>query len=102
MADRIRVTSVIPGSLPRGERLVSPVGGRRLARFGHLDRGAQINRRFLLRSDTPPLVALADVADAPKTVTRTQHGVSGCRVKRSGCLALCQADISVTRSTTLP
>jgi hypothetical protein len=28
------------------------------------------------RADTPPLVALADVSDAPKTVTRTQLGVS--------------------------
>src|SRR5438067_903813 len=31
MADRMRMTSVILGSLPRGERLVSPDGGRRLA-----------------------------------------------------------------------
>src|SRR5262249_6564655 len=53
MADKIRVTSVILGSLPRGERLVSLGAGRKLARFGHLDQRAQANVRKLLRPDTP-------------------------------------------------
>src|SRR5262249_19440771 len=40
-----RVASVILSSLPRGERLVSPDGARRLARVGLLDRRAQANLR---------------------------------------------------------
>jgi hypothetical protein len=53
MADRICVTSVILGSLPRGERLVSLGGGRRLARSGLIDRRAQAEVRSALKSDTP-------------------------------------------------
>ena len=37
-----------------------------------------------------------DVSDAPKTVTRTQRGVSDRRAKRSGRLALCQEDMALT------
>src|SRR5262249_36590012 len=64
MADRIRVTSVILCSLPRGERLVSLGGGRRLARSGLLHKRAQAEVPSALRTDTPTLVALADVAGA--------------------------------------
>src|SRR5262249_32901915 len=54
MADRIRVTSVMLGSLPRGERLVSPDGGRRLARCGPLDLRSEAEFASALRPDTPP------------------------------------------------
>jgi hypothetical protein len=38
MAGNIRVTSLIPRGLPRGEPLVSLGGGRKLARVGLIDR----------------------------------------------------------------
>src|SRR5262249_20456317 len=53
MADRMRVTSVILGSLPRGERRVSLYGGRRLARFGSLDLRSEAEFASALKSDTP-------------------------------------------------
>src|SRR5262249_13235289 len=56
MADRMRVTSVILSSLPRGERLVLLVGGRKLARFGGIDRGHKPQMRNLRRSDTPTAI----------------------------------------------
>src|SRR5262249_53966493 len=63
MAARIRVTSVILASLPRGGRLVSLGGGRRLARVGLIARWAQGTLRNLLRSDTPPsALALSPIA----------------------------------------
>src|SRR5262245_50842334 len=57
MADRIRVTSVILASLPRGEQVVPLGGGRRLARSGHLDLRAQAEVPSALRPDTPTLVS---------------------------------------------
>jgi hypothetical protein len=60
----MRVTSLILGSLPRGERLVSPGGGRRLARSGGIDLRGQAEVLCALKTDTPTLIALADVADA--------------------------------------
>src|SRR5262249_48782777 len=56
MADRMRVTSVILASLPRGGRRVSLGGGRRLARFGHLDLRSEAEFASALKSDTPPRV----------------------------------------------
>src|SRR5262245_45664485 len=53
MADRIRVTSDILGSLSSGELLVSLGGGRKLARFGHLARSNQARIPSARRSGTP-------------------------------------------------
>jgi hypothetical protein len=44
---------------------------RGVAHSGPIDRTAQCNLCNLLRSDTPMQLALVDVSDAPKTVTRT-------------------------------
>ena len=48
----------------------------RVARSGHFDMSEQAKVPSAQRTDTPPLVALADVSDAPKTVTRTHRGVA--------------------------
>jgi hypothetical protein len=59
MADRIRVTSVILGSLSRAERLVSLGGGRRLARSGVIDMRAQAEVPSARRTDTPRAIRVA-------------------------------------------
>jgi hypothetical protein len=46
------------GSLPDGERLVSPGGGRRLARSGLLDLRSEAEFASALRADTRMLQAL--------------------------------------------
>jgi hypothetical protein len=51
-----------PGSLPRGERLVSLGGGRRLARSGFIDMRAQAEVPSALRTDTPTLVCERDAS----------------------------------------
>jgi hypothetical protein len=50
------------GSLPRGEQLVSLACGWKFARSGHLDLRAQPEVPSALRTDTPTLLALVDVA----------------------------------------
>src|SRR5262249_38941813 len=53
----------------------------RRTRFGYLDRGHKARGRNLRRPDTPVEAMSADVSSAPKTVTRTQRGVSGRRAQ---------------------
>src|SRR5262245_35565790 len=55
MADRIRVTSLILGSLPRGERLVSLGVGHGLARSGFID-PTHLPPRVAPRFPAPPVV----------------------------------------------
>src|SRR5262245_11283837 len=73
MADRMRVTSVILGSLPRGVRFVSLGGGRRLARFGGVDLASEAEFASELRSDTPRRILERDGRRWPQL----QGGESG-------------------------
>jgi len=70
-----------PLPLPPGQRPQAP--SVHLSRdYGLLDMRAQAEVPSALRADTSTHLALADVSDAPKTVTRTQRGVSDRRAQQ--------------------